>query len=255
MDTLSIAKVSKEAPAAAPPRDSDRETLIDSTQFLRHCERTYGMKPVVAVQGTSHRDASTVSERTGRHLVAAAKSTGVGFALLNSHYKDRRAHIGICLVRPGTDDMLIVDSLPVQRWKGFVPVLESFEARLPEAASVKTGLSDWKPSAATMRAVAGTVARQGYLANATLHPTAESLFDDYDGDMLGFAFHMIAKMKAGRLPSDQPGTRRVRAIRRPDTLFHAGMVTFDIAKEKAREMGKISARCSFWLHDARLVRP
>ena len=89
----------------------------------------------------------------------------------------------------------------------------------------------------------------------TLHPTPESLFDNYDGDALGFAFHLIARMKVGRLPSAVPDTRRVRAIRRPDTLFHAGMTAFDLVKERARKLGRVSARCSFIMTPMRLVRP
>lgn len=255
MTTLNIAKVAKVAPAAAPPRAPDRETLLDTSKFLKHCASQYGMQPVLAVQGTSHRDAGTVDARSGRHLVASVNARGFGFTLLNSHFKDRRAHIGLCMVRPGTTDMIIFTSTPVQRWKGFEPVLESLNAHSNEARAVADALTAWTPSAKTLRDIAGTMSRQGYLANATLHPTPESLFDDYDGDALGFAFHMVAKMKAGRLPSAPPGTRRVRAIRRPDTLFHAGQTAFDIVKERARVQGKVSARCSFQLLSHHLVRP
>lgn len=255
MNNLTLAKIAKEAPAAAPRRDAQREGLIDTARFLSFCQSDYGMKPVLAVQGTAHRDAGTVDAKSGRHLVAAVDRHGLGYALLNSHFKDRRAHIGMCAIAPGTSDMLVIDSMPVQRWKGFEPVLESFDAKWNEARVVVSSLTAWSPSAKTLRDMAAAMASQGYLANATLHPTAESLFDNYDGNALKFAVHLIRKMKEGRLPSRTPGTRRVRAIRRPDTLFHAGMVAFDIVKEKAREMGKVSARCSFVLTDSRLVRP
>lgn len=255
MTALSIAKVAKVAPAASSPRDADREKLIDTSQFLSYCARTHGTKPVLAVQGTSHRDAATVTERAGRHLVATVNDRGFGFALLNSHYKDRRAHIGLCMVQPGTDDMLVFDSTPVQRWKGFKPVVESFAEKMPEARAVVDALSVWSPSAGTLKDLAVSMAQRGYLATASLSPVPESLFDNYDGDALGYAFHLVRKMKLGRLPSSVPGTRRVRAIRRPDTLFHAGMVAFDLIKERARSLGRISMRCSFTLTDERLVRP
>lgn len=251
----SIAAVLNEAPAAAARDDASCEGLLDTTRFLTYCITAYGMTPVVAVQGTSHRDAVKVDAKSGRHLVAAVNDRGLGLSLLNSHYKDRRAHIGLCLVQSGSDDMLIIDSAPVQRWRNFEPVVDSFANRMPEALAVSGILSEWLPSAATMQLMASSMTTDGYLSNATLHPTAESLYDNYDGNGLGFAFHMVRKMKNGRLPSRTPGSRRVRAIRRPDTLFHAGMMAFDIVKEHARGMGQVDARCSFVLSDKRLIRP
>lgn len=255
MTAITLSKVSKEAPAAAPRRDASREGLLDTSQFLTNLSRKYGMKPVLAVQGTAHRDADVIDAKSGRHLVAAVDHQGQGYALLNSHYKDRRAHIGMCAVRPGTGDMIIIDSTPVQRWKGFEQVIESFQPKWPEARLVLNSLESWMPSGKTLRDMAAEMVARGYFASATLRPTAESLFDDYGGNALNYAFHLIAKMREGRLPSDQPGTRRVRAIRRPDTLFHAGMMAFEIVKERGRTLGKISARCSFVLTDGRVVRP
>jgi hypothetical protein len=255
MTALSITKVAKAAPAASSPRNPDREKLIDTSRFLRYVAQNHGMKPVLAVQGTAHRDATTVKERAGRHIVAAVNDRGMGFALLNSHYKDRRAHIGLCMVQPGTDDMIVFDSKPVQRWKGFEPVVESCAEKLPEARSVADALAAWTPSAGTLKDLAVSMARDGYLSTASLHPVPESLFDNYDGDALGYAFHLVRKMKRGRLPSSVPGTRRVRAIRRPDTLLHAGMIAFELVKERAQHLGRLSARCSFVLTDKRFVRP
>lgn len=252
---INIKEVSKEAPAAAPRRNASREGLLDTAEFLRFLDRNHGLKPVLAVQGTSHRDAAVIDAKSGRHLVAAVNSRGQGFALLNSHFKDRRAHIGMCMVRPGTTDMIIIDSTPVQRWKGYASVIESFDKKWSEAWTVLDALAVWTPSAKTLAEMAGSMVISGYMAYATLKPTSRSLWENYDGDALGFAFHMIAKMKEGRLPSSTPGTRKVRGIRRPDTLFHAGMVSFDIVKERARQMGRVSARCSFVLSDDKLVRP
>lgn len=255
MTTLNLNKVSKEAPAAAPRRDASREGLLDTAEFLRFCDDRYGYKPVLAVQGTAHRDADVIDAKSGRHLVAAVNARGLGYALLNSHFKDRRAHIGMCAVRPGTTDMLIIDSTPVQRWKGYTPALESFDALWSEARAVLDALSLWPPSAKTLKDLAAQMVADGYLSYTTLYPTAESLFDNYDGDALGFAYHLVAKMKAGKLPSSTPGTRRVRAIRRPDTLFHAGMMAFELVKERARSLGRVSARCSFRVTEERRIRP
>ena len=254
MTTMNITKVSKKAPAAAPRKDAQREGLIDTAEFLRRCAAQYGLKPVLAVQGTAHRDADVIDAKSGRHLVAAVNSRGHGFALLNSHFKDRRAHIGMCAVRPGTTDMLIIDSTPVQRWKGYAEVLESFEDLWPEARTVLDSLSLWSPGTRTLRTLSEKMVNEGYMSYTTLYPTAESLFDNYDGDALGYAYHLVAKMKAGRLPSRTPGTRRVRAIRRPDSLFHAGMVAFELVKERARELGRVSARCSFRVTEDRRIR-
>lgn len=257
MTTINIREVSKEAPAASPRRNASREGLIDTAEFLRWLDSNFGFKPVLAVQGTAHRDANVIDAKSGRHLVAAVNSRGHGYALLNSHFKDRRAHIGMCAVRPGTTDMLILDSTPVQRWKGYAPVIESFAAagKWSEGRAVLDALAAWTPSHKTLGDIAAHMVTQGYLSYATLRPTMESLRDDYNGDALGFAYHLIAKMKAGRLPSSLPGTRKVRGIRRPDTLFHAGMMAFELVKERARSLGRVSARCSFVLTDNRMIRP
>lgn len=255
MTSLSMNSVAKAAPAAAPRRNADREKLIDTSEFLATCLSRYNMHPALAVQGTAHRDSNVIDAKSGRHLVAAVNSRGHGYALLNSHFKDRRAHIGMCAVRPGTADMVIIDSTPVQRWKGFAPVLESFEPKWSEARSTLNALSAWSPTAKTMRGMAEWMAKHGYMDYATLRPTPESLFADYDGDALGFAFHLIDKMRQGRLTPNVADARRVRGIRRPDALFHAGMMAFEIVKERGRELGRVSARCSFVLHEGRLVRP
>jgi len=253
MSTLSIAKVAKAAPAAAAPRTPDRDKLIDSTQFLRYCGVQYGFSPVIAVQGTPHRDAETIPARSGRHLVVASNGRGVGFVLLNSHFKDRRAHIGLCLL--DRTDMLVAKSMPVQRWKGFEDTLRIMDDRRADLRLAEDALKSWVPSTATLTAMAADMSRECYLANAVLHPTPESLVEGFEGNALDFAFHVVRKMKAGRLPSTTPDAYRVRAIRRPDTLFNAGMMAFSIVLEKGREMGRVSTRILLRVQDRERVRP
>jgi hypothetical protein len=258
MDNLSINRVSQEAPAAAPRRNAVDDGLIDTALFLRFVKTNYEMIPVVAVQGSGHRDAGRRAKpENGRHLVVAAGRSGLAAVLLNSHFKDRRAHIGLGFATDGV--VLIGPSMPVQRWRGFEEPLKELMGDDSPAlyiGKVIGTLSRMRVSESDCRLLARDMAKKGYLASIEARPSVAGLLEGFAGSsMYDLGIHLLKKMREGNIESSVRGGRRIKRIRRPDGLFHAGMICFDRMYRSAQARGKLSTKIDFGKFDERLVRP
>jgi len=254
MENLSIHRVLAEAPAAARRKNASKEGLIDTSEFLRRVDRLYDYHPVLAVQGTTHEDSANAEEKNGRHLVVAAGRSGAVF-LLNSHTKDRRAHIGVGFWK--ADGFLIGPTSPVQRWAGYDTILEGLMARSGDLNKVSRSLQAWVPNATEIQQITRAVVRKGYMEGVAARPAPHALCDpdSWEGSARDLGFEMIRRMRAGNLEAATKGGRRVKGIRRPDGLFHAGMMVFAILMAQGQLHGKIDEDIEFGRVEERLVRP
>lgn len=260
MDTLSLHAVVKAAPAAAPVRTAREDGLISTSAFLRHVEREHGMKPVLAVQGKGHIDASRDSPaKMGRHFVVAAQpGDGIKQALflLNSHQKHRRTHIGYGFWNKERESFLIGPSMAIQRWKGFkepVHVLTTLWAQAfgwYEQVLPRLGMTD------TERFAFGTyMARYGYTDFVEARPSAKALVDGLSGATMMTAFDIVARMRRGNLATRARGHRNIKGVRRPDGLFHAGLAAMHYIVTLAIEARKLRMQFELPRLDERLPRP
>ena len=258
MENISIHRVTADAPAAAPRRSAEAEGLVDTAKFLRHVRERFGMVPVLAIQGSPHIDAGeNAPPEAGRHLVVAATPGGTAVVLLNSHSKDRRAHLGFGAARDGL--ALIGPSAPIQRWKGYEDEIKALYAD-PEAGAqldmAVGALLRMKATPGQQMSLARAMSRGGYLASVEARPKPESLVEGFVGSsMLDLGFHVLGRMRSGNLESSVRGGRRIKRVRRPDGLFHAGMICFDHMLTEAVKSRKISSRVTFGPVGERLVRP
>jgi hypothetical protein len=251
MENLSIHKVLAEAPAAAHRRNANREGLIDTTDFLRRV-RKLGFKPVLAVQGANHNDSEHAKPKNGRHLVIAARPSTAAIFLLNSHTKDRRAHLGLGWYR--NDGFFIGASTPVQRWFGYEGVLDGLLTRDNDLLQIAKALKLWLPDEAEVKAMARGMSRRGYMASVAARPSVDSLVEGFNGNAKELCFEIIRRMRVGNLEAADRG-RRIKGIRRPDGLFHAGMVAFDEIMKIAKARGHVPRSADFGDIEERLVRP
>jgi len=252
MNNLSINRVLAAAPAVAKRKDADREGLIDTTQFLRFARRQ-GFLPVLAVQGSGHDDSAHAKEKNGRHLVIAARPTTAALFLLNSHTKDRRAHIGIGWWKD--DGFLIGPSTPVQRWLGYEDVIEDLTRNTQDLGRTTRALQDWIPDEQTVRLLARTMSRRGYMAGVVNRPAWQALVENIGNpNAKELGFEIIRRMREGNLAAIDGG-RRIKGVRRPDGLFHAAMVCWHQIVAAAQTQGKVDKDFDLPALDERLVRP
>jgi len=254
MTHISLPKVAKTAPAAAPRKNAKTEKILDTTAFLRHVRAAHDMTEIgVAVQGRRHKDSGKAKAKDGRHLVAASRSDGLTFFLLNSHFKDRRAHIGVGVQRDGS--FLIGPTLKVQRWKGYEEPVELLSNRFRDISRAVKAFEDMKLSDREVNSVARKMSQQGYMEGVDSRPAAKALIDGlYSNRALDVGFYIIGRMRTGNLEAVDGG-RRIKRIRRPDGLFHAGMVAFHLLLGLAQDHDEVPKTLSFGGLKERLVRP
>jgi hypothetical protein len=254
MNSLTLPKVAENAPAAAPRKNAKDEKLLDTHAFLRHVRSAYDMSEVgVAVQGRRHEDSKKAKARDGRHLVAASRPDGLTFFLLNSHFKDRRAHIGVGVQRDGS--FLIGPSLTVQRWKGYEEPVKLLAVHFTNVMRAVKGFEKLKLTDREVNSVAASMSRKGYISTVESRPAAKALIDGlYSNRALDVGFYIIGRMRSGNLEAIDGG-RRIKRVRRPDGLFHAGMIAFDLLLGFAHEHHAVAASVSFGDLKERLIRP
>jgi hypothetical protein len=255
MNTLSLNRVTTVAPAAASRRNADREGLIDTTAFLKHIRTAYGMTLGVAVQGKRHEDASPKTKaHDGRHLVAASRADGLTFFLLNSHFKDRRAHIGVGVRRDAS--FLIGPTMAIQRWKGYEEPVAQLASRFGSISRTVSSFGQLRLTDREIYAFARAMAKHGYLKTIEARPAPKALIDGLiSQNGLDVGFLVVSRMRDGNLASATPGGRRIKRIRRPDGLFHAGMVAFDLLLALAQRHNKVAVAVNFGPLRERLIRP
>lgn len=251
MNNLSINRVLDAAPAVAKRKDADREGLIDTSEFLRHVRRQ-GYLPVLAVQGSGHDDSTHAKEKNGRHFIVTARPTTQALFLLNSHTKDRRAHIGIGWWKD--EGFLIGPSTPVQRWLGFEDTLEELATKMPDYTRCYRALTNWAPGHDARLAVGRAVSRHAYMPGVENRPQPLALVEGCDGNARELGFEIMRRMRKGNIEPAQRGGRRIKGVRRPDGLFHAGMVLFHEIVTDAVAHGAL-ANAGIGTLDERLVRP
>jgi len=234
MNTLTLPYLKKKAPAAAPRKNKKDSSLIDTAAFLRYVKATYDMVPVIAEQGRRHEDSKKAKAMDGRHLIAASRPDGLSVFLLNSHFKDRRAHIGIGLQRD--DSFLIGPSMAVQRWKGFLPPLGALASQFATVSRAVRALEKVKLNDAAVMHLARAMSKRGYMPTVESRPSAKALVEHlYSHKALDVGFHIIGRMREGNLEAVDGG-RRIKRVRRPDGLFYAGLVCFDLLLAGCHEL-------------------
>lgn len=256
MTNLSLPKLAEKAPAAAPRKNAKDEKILDTHAFLRHVRAAYDMTEIgVAVQGTRHEDSKKAKARDGRHLVAATrKSDGLTFFLLNSHFKDRRAHLGVGIQREGS--FLIGPSMAIQRWKGFEEPVDILASYFAQVRRVVEAFDKMKLTDKEIVTLAKTMSRRGYMETVESRPSPKALTDGlYSNRALDAGYHVIGRMRTGNLEAAEEGGRRIKRVRRPDGLFHAGMIAFDCLLKMAHERHAVAASVNFGDVKDRLIRP
>lgn len=226
MENLTLRRVVQEAPAAAPIRNSRKNKLLSTAAFLRYAEELHDMKPVLAIQGKGHADAGKDSPaRMGRHFIVAAKNSPIAPALflLNGHHKHRRAHIGMGYWHRDKQSFLIGHSVAIQRWKSFEEQINKMLQTTPHLDVIRAALQDWTMSTITRHAFVKRMAKSGYTSFVDARPAPYALLGD-DPNALETAFDAVAKMREGNLAGSAKGRRNIKGVRRPDGLFHAGLV-------------------------------
>jgi len=256
MSNLSLPKVAGMAPAAAPRKNAKDEKILDTHAFLRYVRSEYDMTEIgVAVQGTRHEDSKKAKAKDGRHLVAATrKNDGLTFFLLNSHFKDRRAHIGVGIQRDGS--FLIGPSLAIQRWRGFEEPVDSLAESLVAVRRAVDSFERMKLSDKEIAKLAKDMSKRGYMATVESRPSPKALAEGlYSNRALDAGYHIIGRMRTGNLEALEDGGRRIKRVRRPDGLFHAGMIAFDCLLKLAHEHHQVAASVDFGDVKERLIRP
>jgi hypothetical protein len=246
--------MTEKVPAAASRRNAKDEKLLDTSAFLRHVRAAYDMTQLgLAVQGRRHEDTKKAKAKDGRHLVAASRPDGLTFFLLNSHFKDRRAHIGVGVQREGS--FLIGPTTTVQRWRGFEEPVGKLAGHFNEVMRCVRGFENMKLTDREVNNVARKISQRGYMATVESRPAAKALTDGlYSNRALDVGFYIIGRMRTGNLEAVDGG-RRIKRVRRPDGLFHAGMVAFDLLLDLAHEHGVVPTTIDFDDLKGRLIRP
>lgn len=220
MEYLSPSSLRKAAPAVQ--KLPDPGTLIDTSVFLKAIAK-FDYRPVLAVQGTPHRDTGKKVAR-GRHLIVSADPKGSALVLLNSHTILRSAWLGIGFARSVKDHVqfLIGAAMPISRWKGFEPPLMALMAYRGSLQAVKKGFEEWTPSSEVQATLAASVAKNAYLHRACraeeLDPGAVPAWEGM--------LEMFDKLRAGNMVAAK-GKYKVKPIRGPDALFHAANAVFN----------------------------
>ena len=251
MENISIRAVTARAPAARSRRNAKGLGIINTADVLKYVEETRGMLPVLAVQGTPHVDAGDdAPPENCRHLVVAANANGIAFAMVNDHSKDRRTHMGVGFWDSGA--LLVGASNAVQRWRGYEDPIETLMESGVKMMEVVNESRSIKDTVAAR--FARHMAKHGYMASVGARPSIAALLAGYEGTKLyTLATHILRRMREGNLENGSPnGLRRVKKVRRPDAIFHAGSVAFAYMVQELNTRG---GSFDFGRLKDRLIRP
>jgi hypothetical protein len=258
MTDLTIRSVVRDAPGAAPVRNASKEGLISTSAFLRFVEREYRMRPVLAVQGKGHIDASNDSPaKMGRHLVIVSQNNAAvnrALFLLNSHQKHRRTHIGFGFWDIERESFLIGPSMAIQRWKGFEEATKSI-VNDDWASACRTSLLmlDWNEI--ERKAFGRYMARHGYTDFVAARPSGTALVEGLSGGLMVTALDVIARMREGNIPAPDKSRRNIKGVRRPDGLFHAGLTAMSYIVDMAIARNALDEKYRLLPLAGRLPRP
>jgi hypothetical protein len=244
MNTLSTSQLIEKAPAARPLPHKHAVGLIDTLEFLAVIKKRLGHRPVMAIQGKPHADvpdegrkttALAKRERQGRHLIVCADGRGSATILLNSHTVRRKAWIAAGFFRsdpavPTGGLLLIGVALPLQRWRGFDVAIEELERYRPALAETRTALRAYRPRARDADALAEAVSRRAYLKG---HKpiAADELVGAWSLTLYDSLYGMLKRVVDGNLPAAAVGRRKVKPVRGPDALMHAGNAIWNLGVE------------------------
>lgn len=242
MKFLTPSQILKQASGARRLTDDEtKEGLFDTQAFIQLVDKLYGMKPVMAVQGTPHKDSRAGELSQSKHLIGVAKPGGAAIFLLNSHTPRRRTWIASGFVRrlerEGDIFALIGAAVPVQRWRGIGQALDEVARHHHEVTRARQVLKERIATPADVdymieQTLANaympghkTAARDSMKKPAALH----GLFD--------VAFKLLATLQEPGLKIEGTG-RRMKPLTGPDALFYAGNAIFDIAMRRLDRYGE-----------------
>jgi len=240
MKFLTPLEVTKLAPAA---RYLDKEELdgglVDTLDFLVNLASLESMRPVLAVQGTPHKDAGSEASR-GKHLVGAARSNGFGIFLLNAHTVRRRAWIASGFVRQRDDRTLCLPGvcLPLERWRGVEQALTELGRHKPallkvqhDLASNVTTETDINWIVAQVRETAYLPGRKAPARRALLVPAGQTFFDT--------AFDLVATMQQPGLQAEGD-SRKLKPLSGPDAVMQACNAVWNAVVRRLDRQGHLS---------------
>lgn len=214
-----------------------RAALIDTSTFLEEIEKTLDQRPVLAIQGKSHSDVPdgtriTKRERQGRHLIVCADGAGNATLVLNSHTVRRKAWVAAGFYRDGL--FAVGAALPLQRWRGAGPAIDEIQRWRPAIVTARGSMRATPMTDRLMRSLADRTCA-AYLpghkpvaASALKELAAKNLYDTL--------FKILRVITDGNLPASEAGRRKVKPIKGPDALMHAGnalwLAAIDITGER-----------------------
>lgn len=241
MKHLSLDEVIALAPAAAPRRNWETDGLLNTPDVLIDL-RFAGFRPVFAMQGTAHSDANVAKERDGRHIVVCASRNNDALAVVNSHTKDRRAFLARGFVDPLSRAFLLGPVRAVQRWRGYRALLDLLlsERMQGDLNVVHARLLDWRPSRSTRVDIAARLARRLYLRGHNT-PAAAALLRDSDDSMFAIGMTAVGRVFEGNLTPGKKNQRRIKRVRRPDAMLHAGAGALAALIKFAQDKGQLPA--------------
>jgi len=238
MNYLTPSALAARAPAAQPLGKND-PGLIDTAAFIRFIERELGHLPVAAIQGRPHSDVEKKQhlakrERQGRHLIVCTDHRGAATILLNSHTVRRKAWIAAGFYRGSTDRPLLFvgAAVPLRRWRGFRPAIEELERYRPAVANARKLMVQHTLTSRSLDQLAEKISDTAYLPDhkpiapehlITAAPPGANLWETM--------FRMLGKIVDGNLPAANPEGRKVKPVRGPDALMHAGNAVFNAGAE------------------------
>lgn len=236
MNTLSPSELAEKAPAAQPLPKKRAAGLIDTNEFITVIAEQLGQEPVMAVQGRAHSDIDGLSkraavakrERSGRHLIVCANRRGAATIVLNSHTVRRRAWIAGGFYR--ADLLLVGVALPLQRWRGYDAALSELERYRPQLTKIREQMMTYKTKPLMVDIIAEQVSRLAYLpGHKPIAP--EELVSMRAATLYDTLFEMLKRVVNGNLAAAVEGKRKVKPVKGPDALMHAGNVIFNIGVE------------------------
>jgi hypothetical protein len=237
MNYLSLDDLAAAAPAAQPLPKSltkkQRSTLIDTAVLVEEIEKTLGHRPVMGVQGTSHADApdgtkATARQRRGRHLVVCANSRGEATIILNSHSVRRRAWIGIGYYHHGL--VLVAAAMPMPRWRGAGPAIDEIERWRPMVKDMWKAVSQQEMTPRKSEYIANRACLAYLPGHKPVAPSALQIHNGA-GTVNKALFVVLKQITEGNLPAAEEGRRKVKPIKGPDALMHAGTALWAIGAE------------------------
>jgi hypothetical protein len=239
MNTLSPSELFERAPGAQPLAKKHSPGLIDTNEFMAVIRKTLGHKPVMAVQGRAHSDVDGMSkkaaiakrERQGRHLIVCAdESSGAATIVLNSHTVRRKAWIAAGFYEPKRGLLLVGVALPLQRWRGYKTALDELERYRAQLTRARRELRQRAPQGPEIDAFAERVSKEAYLPGHKPIAPGE-LVSVRSGSVFRVLFDMLARVVEGNLPAAEQDRRKVKPIKGPDALMHAGNVMWNIGTD------------------------